>query len=201
MSGKKQKAKPKRKSKAKQIEEALAKLTPKQRLLIEGAIRRKSKTDAAIDAGYDVDPNSRQGRKNAHKIAATELAKPDMRAALNLLLEQHNLGISRLLDKIDEGLEATKTVAVLVLPAPTPGQKSKAGNELIEANEKTTDWVTVPDMKIRHQYIETALALHGLPDKKKGEGEGEEPYWKRIKRIWAEIGSDAPIDVTAREVP
>lgn len=200
MSGKKLKANLKRKTKAQLIEAALSKLTPKQRALVEGAIRRKSKTQNALDAGYKVDPESRQGRKNAHKIAATELAKPDVKEALKLLLEQHNLGLSRILEKIDEGLEATKTVAVLVLPAPKPGEKSKAGNELIEANEKTTDWVTLPDLKIRHQYLETALALHGLPDRKKGEGDGLEPYPERIKRIWLEIGPDAPIDTTATEV-
>lgn len=200
---KKSKEKPqkKRKTKAQQIEEALSKLSLKQRALLENYVARKNRTEAAIAAGYEVsNPNSREGRKRLSAIGRQEMNRPDVKEALSLLLEKSNLGIMRLLDKISEGLEATKVVALVSLPAQRVGEKSQSGNELIEASEQAQSYAEVPDMAVRHKYLETALALHGLPEKRKEELQGQLPYHERIKRIWLEIGPDVPIDATATEV-
>lgn len=156
-----------RKSMAK-IEDALSKLTVKERCLVENIIAGKSRTEAAIRAGYDVgNPDSRKNRKKACDIASHVLEKPEVKEAFSTLLDQHNLSISRLLTKINEGLEATKT----------------------------TGHIKVPDYMARFKYIEIALSLHGLPGKKKVEGAGEDlPYHERIKRIWARIEGEAPVD-------
>ena len=159
----------------------------------------KSRTEAAFRAGFDVgDPNSRDDRKRAHELATRALSQPNVKQAMDLLLEQQGLGIVTILEGIKEGTKATKVVAVLNIPAQKTGEQSKSGNELIDANEHTTSYAEVPDHPTRHKFLETALSLHGLPEKERAPLDGED-YQSFIRRVWKDV-QGAAIDVTAAEV-
>lgn len=193
------KPKPKSKRGSKKIEAALARLTPKQRILVEGIMRGKSKTQATIDAGYEVGgATEREKRKRANHIGIKTLETPAVKSVLSQLLEQKGLGISELLDGLKEGTQATKVVAVIQLPQPKTGEESKTGNELIPANEQTTSYIEVPDHATRFKFIDKGLAIHGIPDRD-NDPEGAEPYHERINKIWNRL-NEKTINVTATEV-
>lgn len=193
----KPKEKPKkRRTRAQRIEDILGKLSIKERRLIEARLAGKTKTEAADYAGYVVAPKTKT--KNLCTLATRRLERPEVKQALTVLLEQYNLGIDRLLRKISEGTDATKVVALVAIPIQKTGEESKSGNELQDASEQTQNYAEVPDMPTRLNYIKTALALHGLPDKDKGEGEGE-TYAERIRAFWRRQ-EEMAIDTTATEV-
>lgn len=194
----KAKEKPKRKSRAQRVEDALGKLTIRERKMIQALLAGKTKAQAADEAGYLAGSSATTRRINLSSLANRHLEKPEVKQALTVLLEESNLGISRLLRKISEGLEATKVVALVSLPAQNTGEESKSGNEMFGANEQTQSYAEVPDMKVRHDYVKLALSLHGLPDRDKGEGDGES-YVERIRRIWKRQ-EEMAIDTTATEV-
>jgi len=146
-------------------------------MLISGVVSGKSQTQALIDAGYNVG-----SRANARALASKEMKSPVVKEALTVLLQENDLELSRLLELIGQGLSATRTTSVPILPAMTK-DKEKAENRGTTKN----GIVEVPDWPTRHKFIETALALHGLPDKSKKRTEEEEPYEVRIRRIWARI--------------
>lgn len=194
----KRKEKPKRKSRAQRVEDALGKLTIRERKMIQSLLEGKSKKQAADDAGFLAESSASTRRINLSAVANRHLEKPEVKQALSILLEQYNLGIDRLLRKISEGLDSTKVVALVSLPAQKTGEESKSGNEVEEASEQTQNYAEVPDMKTRHDYLKTALALHGLPDKDKSDGEGE-TYAERIRAFWKRQ-EEMAIDTTATEV-
>ncbi len=67
----------------------------------------------------------------------------------------------RIASKIDEGLEATRTIsATVMVKSNDPTVKSK------QANARDVDFIDVPDYAVRHKYVETSLKLKGrLKDK------------------------------------
>lgn len=92
------------------------------------------------------------------------------------LLKKH-IPLEKLSKKLDEGLEANKQLAARVIfkkEAPT----SQSAGELPVANSQTDDFIEVPDMAVRHKYLETALKVSGLIIEKKditSDGEKLEP--------------------------
>src|SRR3990167_4599749 len=94
--------KPRPKKRSKKVEAALSKLTMKERQLLESRMSGLSKTESATGVyGIAGDPRDRDTRKKAHKIAATVLRRPNVKEALDALLSEHNLALSRILDVID----------------------------------------------------------------------------------------------------
>lgn len=195
----KPKEKPKRRSRAQRIEDVLEKLTIRERKMIQAIIAGKTKAQAADEAGYLAGSSATTRRINLSSLANRHLEKPEVKQALTVLLEESNLGISRLLKKISEGLEATKVVALVTLPMQKAGEGSKSGNEMFLANEQTQSYAEVPDMKVRHDYVKLALSLHGLPEKEKSP-EGDIPYVERIRAFWRRMEEGAAVDTTATEV-
>lgn len=108
--------------------------TIKEKKFVKAYIESGNGTQAAMKA-YDVkDPNS------ASSIASENLRKLD----ISTLMDNRGITDERLLDKLNEGLEATRSISAI------------AGTE---ANGGTVDFVDVPDYAIRHKYLETGLKL------------------------------------------
>lgn len=105
-------------------------------------------------------------------------------------MNSRGLSIDDLLETLADGLKASTVTTVMVVNfTDGEGKKSSVTKNLVE----------VPEHTIRHKYLETALALHGLPEKKKGEGDGELPYHERLQRIWNRINKEA-VEIPSREV-
>ncbi len=139
-------------------------LTPKQAALVLGVVARKSATQAALDAGYDVgDPNDRNNRKKANWIARRELAKPHVKEVLREILEAHGVTVDYLVNHLKNGLEATRKIATH-----TNGSKMAS--------------LDVPDWTSRAKYFQDAIRLLGLDTPESTEGE-EEDYVDRIMRL------------------
>lgn len=77
-------------------------------------------------------------------IAHENLIKPNIRS----LLEAKGIGIDRLIKSLDEGLEANKIVSAVVTGR--------------DADERTNDFIEVPDYPTRHKYLETAGKWSGI---------------------------------------
>jgi len=92
---------------------------------------------------YDV-----SSRDSARAIASQNYAK----LSLVPLMEEKGITDDRLLQVLDEGLAANKTVSARVI--------TKKG-ELAEADESTDDFIDVPDHDVRHKFLKTALELKG----------------------------------------
>lgn len=93
--------------------------------------------------------------------------------AWQALLEKH-IPDWKLAQKLDEGLEANKQLAARVVfkkDAPT----SQSAHELPAAGSTTDDFIEVPDMAVRHKYLETALKVGGKIVDKKDITSGGEP--------------------------
>lgn len=168
------------KLKEQRIEFAISRLTVKQQKLVSGIVSGKSQTQALIDAGYNV-----SSRANARALASKEMKSPVVKEALTVLLQENDLELSRLLELIGQGLSATRTISIPLLPTLT-----KAKEKTESRGTTKSRIVEVPDWPTRLKFIETALALHGLPDKSKKRTEEEEPYVVRIRRFWARIEAD-----------
>lgn len=192
--------KTRKKRESKKLAQILAKLSIKERLYLENRMSGKSKVESVVGSGHDVgDPSLRKNRRAASHLGAEIEQRPAVQEALDVLLREHDLGLSRILKVVSEGLDAVKTVAVLQIPLPKPGEESKTGNELIPASEQTTSYVDVPDHKTRHDFAKLALSLHGLPEKEKEKGD-ETPYLERLRRFWRRHEEETAIDTTATEV-
>ncbi len=92
-------------------------------------------------------------------VTATHPSKLTQSDGWAELLEKY-LPDEMLTRKLNEGLEANKQLAARVIfkkEAPT----SQSAGELPLANSQTDDFIEVPDMAVRHKYMETALKVKG----------------------------------------
>ena len=92
------------------------------------------------------------------------------------LLTKVNLSVNELMDmmgttdaylnqKLNEGLEATKTISVVPL---IPKEAQENSTDLPKANSKNIEFVDVNDFAVRHKYLDTAYKLKGkYPTEKK----------------------------------
>lgn len=113
-----------------------AKLTVKQRKLVNGVAEGKTQKQAAIDAGYS--------EKCAKEIASQELNKPSLKATLQDLMEHMGLSDGALLIKHRELLNA---------------QKQLSG--VREAGSESVEFVEVPDHVVQCKALEMAYKLKG----------------------------------------
>ena len=124
-------------------------LTTPQRKFVKHVAAGMNGKDAAIAAGYS--PKSA-------KSTASELLHQNLnvQAALWRLMNQKGLTDDRLLDTLDEGLQANKTISALVILKPgDPSVTERA------ADAKSTDFIEIPDHATRHKFLETGLKLRG----------------------------------------
>ena len=61
-------------------------------------------------------------------------------------------------EKLDEGLNATKTVSVIPL---IPKEAQENSTDLPKVNSKNIEFVDVDDFAVRHRYLDTAYKLKG----------------------------------------
>lgn len=120
-----------------------AKLTTKQRKLIKGVIEGKTQKQAAIDAGYS--------EGSAETTASKTLAKEQVKASIQDLMEHMGLSDGALLIKHRELLEAQKQIS---------GVKDRGGNPK-EADGGSLEFVDVPDYQIQAKALEMAYKLKG----------------------------------------
>ena len=99
-------------------------------------------------------------------------------------------------EKLDEGLNATKTISVIPIP-PLPCEPGSG--DLPKANSKNVEYVDVDDFAVRHRYLDTAYKLKGkYPSEKhdvKVEGEliitdAKRKLIDKISRLASRTGED-----------
>ena len=121
----------------------------KERKFIEAYIDNYGNATKAYKV---VNPN--YSGENARVLACQLLTK------LNILNDElmDLMGITDayLQEKLDEGLNATKTISVIPLKAKEAKDNS---TDLPNANSKNIEFVDVNDYAVRHRYLDTALKL------------------------------------------
>lgn len=119
--------------------------------IAEGLAEGKKKIEALTEAGIS--------ESNARSNSSELCSRPGVLTALNEALNKAHVGVDRIAQKINEGLEATRPVVI------------------------KTAMKTVPDFAVRHQYVRTASELLDLfPDKKFELPEGAGSLSVTIKR-------------------
>jgi hypothetical protein len=120
------------------------KLTMKQRKFLKLYFETGNGTQAAL-AAYDTDDP-----RAASVIAAENLAK--LREPVRALMEAKGISVGRLIEILDEGLQANKVVSAQVLVKQDGSVLKKEDEGMIE----------VPDHFVRRLYVETAAKWLGL---------------------------------------
>jgi hypothetical protein len=112
-------------------------LTIKQRKWLKEYLETGNATEAAMRVYNckDRDSASNVGWENVRKLEFAEL------------MEEGGITDAKLQAKINEGLESNKVVSARVTGR--------------EADERTDDFIEVPDMPTRQKYLETALKVKG----------------------------------------
>ena len=124
--------------------------TPKEKAFLKEYANTLNATEAAMRV-YNC-----KDRKSAASIGEQNLRKLEISDAL----EAEGVSDHYLAKKIKEGAEATKVISARIIVkkgAPT----SMANGELPLADERTDDFIEVPDYGVRHKYVETGLRVKG----------------------------------------
>lgn len=110
-------------------------LTRKQQLFIQKYIEYRNATKAAMEVYECKDEISAAsvGSENLRKLQIVDL------------MESYGLTDLKLFDKLIEGLEATKIISARITGK--------------DANERTDDFIDIPDYATRHKYLDTAFKL------------------------------------------
>ena len=95
-------------------------------------------------------------RENAKEYGYRMLRKVDLQ--VNELMEMMGTTDAYLNQKLNEGLEATKTISVIPVKQKEAQENS---TDLPNANSKNIEFVDVDDFAVRHKYLDTALKLKG----------------------------------------
>ena len=128
-------------------------LTLKQRKFLKLYFQTGNATQSALQVYDTDDPGA------ASVIGAENLAK--LREPIKAMMESRGISLGRLLDVLDEGLQANKVLSAMVIvkkDSPT----SQSDGELPPANSRSTDFIEVPDHLVRHKYLETAAKWLGI---------------------------------------
>lgn len=107
--------------------------TIKEKAFVKALVKTTTAAEAARIAGY----------KDPIQAAYENKIKLD----LPDLMDKKGLTDDHLLDKLDEGLESNRVISAIITDK--------------QANGATNDFIEVPDMVVRHKYLETALKLKG----------------------------------------
>ena len=125
------------------------KRTLKQRKFIESYIENygnATKAYMAINPKYD--------GENAKVLGCRMLTKVNL--SNDELMDMMGMTDAYLQEKLDEGLNATKTISVIPLK---PKEAQENSTDLQKANSKNIEFVDVNDYSVRHKYLDTALKL------------------------------------------
>ena len=102
-------------------------------------------------------------RETAGELGYRMLKKVDI--SMDELLEMMGTTDAYLNQKLNEGLEATKTISVVPIK---PKEAQPSTGDLPDATSKNIEFVDVEDFAVRHKYLDTALKLKGkYPTEKK----------------------------------
>ena len=139
------------------------KRTLRERKFITALIKHKGNATKAYLA---ISPKCK--RKSAAVSGYRMLRKANI--SVSELLDRMGLTDAYLNDRLNEGLEASKVISVV----PIPPKKGKQGSaDLPEANDKSVDFIDVPDFNVRVKYLDMAYKLKGAYAPEKVEHSGE----------------------------
>jgi len=108
----------------------------------------------ATEAFLVLSPNAK--RETAGELGYRMLKKVDI--SVSELMEMMGTTDAYLNQKLNEGLEATKTISVIPIKQKEAQENS---TDLPNANSKNIEFVDVEDYPTRHKYLDTALKLKG----------------------------------------
>jgi len=111
-------------------------------LLATGNLSEAAK--AAGSKGKDVHSLSTRGGQILKRLEVT----------LDELMDLHGLTTSKLVKKLNEGLDATKVISCNII--------AKDGEGMADAHSMTKDFIDIEDYPTRHKYIELAFKVRGL---------------------------------------
>lgn len=131
-------------------------LTVKQSKWLDIYMETGNATEAAMQV-YDV-----SGRGSAGQIGHENLKKLD--GHIKKVMEARGLGLGRIMDKLNEGLDAKKIISATIIEG-----KQR------EADSQTNDFIEVPDYEVRHKYLETASNWYGIQHELHNERQHERP--------------------------
>jgi len=124
--------------------EKKVKLTLKQAKFLKLYFETGNATRSALEV-YDTDDYGVAGN-----IASENLKK--LQAPIKTLMEAKGLSVGRLMEVLDDGLKANRTLSAKVI------YQGKQG----EATTKTDDFIEVPDHAVRHKFLDTASKWLGI---------------------------------------
>lgn len=127
------------------------KRTIKERKFIEAYIENCGNATKAYMA---INPEYKG--ENARILACQLLTK--LNISNNELMEMMGITDGYLHEKLDQGLNATKTISVIPIP---PKACQPSSGDLPKANSKNVEYVDVDDFAVRHRYLDTAYKLKG----------------------------------------
>lgn len=127
------------------------KRTLKERKFIEAYIENYGNATKAYMATHP-DYNG----ENANVLGCRLLTKVNL--SNDELMDMMGMTDAYLQEKLDEGLNATKTISVIPIK---PKEAQPNSTALKEANSKNIEFVDVNDFAVRHKYLDTALKLKG----------------------------------------
>jgi len=147
------------------------KLSIRERKFIKGLAAGLTPTEAMRQAGYS----------EATSIAKAGLKVKESRvqASIQEMMEKRGLTKDKLLDKLNEGLDATKVISANVV--------ATGGEGMADAHGTTKDFIEVPDFMARHKYVDTSLKLgdHYPTEKVEHSGGVEITVTKKVVAIGA----------------
>ena len=123
-------------------------MTVKEKKLIQGVAKGMSQTQAAIAAGYSA--------RSARSVASDTLAKPNVRTALERLMDKQGLTETALLQPIKDGLTAQRVLSArVIIKSDDPTVQTET------ANTRTDDFIETPDHLVRLKASEQGWKLRG----------------------------------------
>ena len=127
------------------------KRTIKERKFIEAYIKNNGNATKAyevINPEYNGTSAAELGYRLLRKVNISQDELMDMMGMTDAYLQE----------KLDQGLNATKTISVIPL---IPKEAQENSTDLPKANSKNIEFVDVDDFAVRHKYLDTALKLKG----------------------------------------
>ena len=129
------------------------------------SIKRTLKERQFIEAYINTHGNATEAYLSLHPDCSREAAKSSGSRMLtkanlsnNELLDEMGMTDAYLHEKLDEGLNATKTISVIPVK---PKEVQDNDTDLPEANSRNLEFVDVDDFAVRHKYLDTAYKLKG----------------------------------------
>jgi len=120
----------------KQIDKKPRDLTYKQRRFVDEFVRNNGNaTLAAKAAGY----------KYPHARGPENVEKSTVKSAIQQLMDKKGITWGKVADKLAEGMEAKKVISANI----TYG----------DADEKTNDFIEVPDYATQHKFMDSAIKI------------------------------------------